>query len=227
MQVEIDALKPGVVQKREPAKPQRQTYYARRYGQQAYGTGSRLIGSLQVSEQTAAPLLHTFNRARAVGSPSRGGGGQAGTLRDFNIFLPCFTTILQIYCKAAWLGKSAECHCQSYVFVCLRTVLSAQQAVACKCGTGCMKPSGAAVQCCNAFCILYQLGLFFIRSSDGMLDSGSEPLRWDVRWHCEHPWQHDKGHVHCVATDSCVPKRQSTVRTIQHHDTPTGRAQIC
>ena len=47
VQVEIDALKPGVVQNREPAKPQRQTYYARRFGQQAYGSGSRLIGSLQ------------------------------------------------------------------------------------------------------------------------------------------------------------------------------------
>ncbi|DBA84833.1 TPA: hypothetical protein ACH3X1_005862 [Trebouxia sp. C0004] len=46
-QVEIDALKPGVVQNREPAKPQRQTYYARRFGQQAFGSGSRLIGSLQ------------------------------------------------------------------------------------------------------------------------------------------------------------------------------------
>lgn len=46
-QVEIDTLKPGIVQKREPAKPQRQTYYARRYGQQAFGPGSRLIGSLQ------------------------------------------------------------------------------------------------------------------------------------------------------------------------------------
>ena len=49
LQVEIDTLKPGIVQKREPAKPQRQTYYARRYGQQAFGPGSRLIGSLQVS----------------------------------------------------------------------------------------------------------------------------------------------------------------------------------
>ncbi len=49
VQVEIDALKPGVVQNREPAKPQRQTYYARRFGQQAYGSGSRLIGSLQAS----------------------------------------------------------------------------------------------------------------------------------------------------------------------------------
>jgi len=47
VQVEIDALKPGVVQNREPAKPQRQTYYARRFGQQAFGSGSRLIGSLQ------------------------------------------------------------------------------------------------------------------------------------------------------------------------------------
>ena len=51
MQVEIDGLQPGVVQKREPAKPQRQTYYARRYGQQAFGAGSRLIGSLQVLGQ--------------------------------------------------------------------------------------------------------------------------------------------------------------------------------
>ena len=50
VQVEIDALQPGVVQQREPAKPQRQTYYARRYGQQAYGPGSRLIGSLQVKQ---------------------------------------------------------------------------------------------------------------------------------------------------------------------------------
>ena len=62
MQVEIDALKPGVVQKREPAKPQKQTYYARRYGQQTYGAGSRLIGSLQVSWQTAAPMLCNVNR---------------------------------------------------------------------------------------------------------------------------------------------------------------------
>ncbi|KAL3145480.1 hypothetical protein ABBQ32_003305 [Trebouxia sp. C0010 RCD-2024] len=46
-QVEIEALQPGVVQKREPAKPQKQTYYARRYGQQAFGPNSRLIGSLQ------------------------------------------------------------------------------------------------------------------------------------------------------------------------------------
>lgn len=63
VQVEIDTLKPGMVQKREPAKPQRQTYYARRYGQQAYGAGSRLIGSLQVSEQTAVPLLFDIKRA--------------------------------------------------------------------------------------------------------------------------------------------------------------------
>lgn len=71
MQVEIDTLQPGVVQRREPAKPQRQTYYARRYGQQPYGAGSSLIGSLQVSQQTAAPLLSTINRARAAGSCER------------------------------------------------------------------------------------------------------------------------------------------------------------
>ena len=65
--MEIDALQPGVVQRREPAKPQRQTYYARRYGQQAYGAGSRLIGSLQVSEQAAAPLLSTISRVKAAG----------------------------------------------------------------------------------------------------------------------------------------------------------------
>lgn len=59
MQVEIEALKPGVVQKREPAKPQKQTYYARRYGQQAYGVGSRLIGSLQVASPPLFDLVGT------------------------------------------------------------------------------------------------------------------------------------------------------------------------
>lgn len=49
MQVEIDALRPGEVKERTPAKPQRQTYYARRYGQQSMG-GSRLVGSLQVMD---------------------------------------------------------------------------------------------------------------------------------------------------------------------------------
>lgn len=82
VQVEIDALKPGVVQRREPAKPQRQTYFARRYGQQAYGAGSRLIGSLQVSEQTAEPLLSTSNRARAAA-----GGGGGGMLTCLHLVL--------------------------------------------------------------------------------------------------------------------------------------------
>ena len=136
VQVEIDMLKPGVVQRREPAKPQRQTYYARRYGQQAYGSGSSLIGSLQVSEQTAAQLLSTVNRARAAGScEGRGGGG--GPRHVLTLFHSKTPHVLQ-----SGAARNIRLLPSSILLICL---FAYDYIVVRMCMIGCIKPTGAAV----------------------------------------------------------------------------------